>query len=846
MRIKTATFFCLLWLLPISTAQPDDTDIITASWIDPNVLILLDSSGSMDDEVGGVPKIDIAKSVVTTLVQNTSNVRFGVMKFKSDGAEMVSEIGTPTATIVTAVNGMGAPSGGTPLGDALYDIGKYFHGTYTGYSSPIDADCRLNMVIVVSDGLQTPGGRDIRDEATLRFADDHSGAYPGTQNVIVHTVGFAIDPGNEAAANAILQQAATNGGGVFYSTDDAATLTASLESAVQSILADTFAFAGALVPSTSVSGSSKAYQASFLSDPVRPFWRGYLSAFQRGADGSVPTDANGVPLNTALVWEAGAQLSAKTAASRAIYTEVAGARQPLTKANGVITAGLLGVGTSGERDAVIDYVRGIDSFDEDGDGNVTEQRDWKLGDIIHSKPVLITPPVLISDDAAYQAFKSAQSSRTSVLIAGANDGLLHAFRDSDGEELWAFAPPDLLPNLKDLGAAFGAHPYYVDGSPVAADIKISGVYKTAVVFGERRGGRSYHALDVTDTTNPGVMWSFTDARIGETWSAPAIGRIDLSVGEKYVAFVGGGYDTAQNNNTGKIVYAIDVATGVKLWEFYDDATVDDRQYMNYSIAASPTLLDLDGNGYVDRVYIGDVGGQMWKFDVSADAVASWTGKRLFAAAPAQANPPPAGPWSPTQAIYGAPAAAMDDIGNLWIYFGTGDLNNPTNASQNRLYGLKETTDMSNGAVLTESDMADVTTTNGTGTNGWYVRLASEEKSFSSPGVFRGDVFFTTFTSLATITCNSGAGPASLYSMDMDTGYAAIDWSTGEELVPTDATEPRSTSVGTGIPGDPTVVATVTDGVLDGSIATGTTDQQLDRQPIPDVALRQILSWREIF
>ena len=72
--------------------------------------------------------------------------------------------------------------------------------------------------------------------------------------------------------------------------------------------------------------------------------------------------------------------------------------------------------------------------------------------------------------------------------------------------------------------------------------------------------------------------------------------------------------------------------------------------MNFSIPAAPTVVDLNNDGYIDRVYIGDVGGQLWKFDVaptggatlSGSLITNWTGKRLFAAASSQTNPPAAG------------------------------------------------------------------------------------------------------------------------------------------------------------------------------------------------------------
>src|SRR5213078_5400308 len=115
------------------------------------------------------------------------------------------------------------------------------------------------------------------------------------------------------------------------------------------------------------------------------------------------------------------------------------------------------------------------------------------------------------------------------------------------------------------------------------------------------------------------LWSFTVFTLGNTWSDPAIGKVKIGGADKFVAFVGGGYDSGSNNALGKAVFAIDLSNGTKLWEYYNDSTLDDRQYMNFSIPANPTAVDLNGDGSLEAVYIGDVGGQVWKFDVSAGA-----------------------------------------------------------------------------------------------------------------------------------------------------------------------------------------------------------------------------------
>ena len=89
--------------------------------------------------------------------------------------------------------------------------------------------------------------------------------------------------------------------------------------------------------------------------------------------------------------------------------------------------------------------------------------------------------------------------------------------------------------------------------------------------------------------------------------------------------------------------------------------------------------------------------------LSGGLVTNWTGKRLFAAAPTQTNPPVAGEYYPAQAIYATPTLTYDDSGALWVFFGTGDRNHPNNASSNRFYGIKDNTSMTNGDVASASE-----------------------------------------------------------------------------------------------------------------------------------------------
>jgi type IV pilus assembly protein PilY1 len=804
----------------------------------------------------GEKKIDIAKRTLKNLIDSVTGVRFGFMRFDNNGSQgqgggrMVAQMGTSAAAMKTAIQNI-SPSGYTPLGEFLDDGGRYYKGAAlrngNTYTSPIQLACQSNFVILISDGLQN-GSVDVRTEGTNRFTQDHAGGFTGLQNVIVHTVGFGIgasEPADELAANDILRTAATNGGGQFYSTNNSTELEDALQDAIRRIIAATFTFATPVVPTTTTTGSSRAYLAAFQSNQSAPFWKGYLKAYNRDSQGLIPVDANNKPLDSALAWEAGQVLTTISSSSRTIYTALGGSLVPFTTGNTSIDQAMLGAASATERQQIIDFVRGVDVNDENKNSNTTEDRSWKLGDIFHSTPVLVTAPVRGLADSSYQAFKTAQASRVPVVITGANDGMLHAFRESDGQELWAFIPPVLLSGLKDLVPTSGDHNFFVDASPIAIDIKIGSAWKTIVVVGLRRGGNYYYALDITDTTNPAYMWSFTDANLGETWSEPAMGKLKIGANDVYAMFVGGGYDTASNNNSGKAFIVVNLETGAKIWD-YTGSGGGDHAYMNFSIASNPTAVDLDNNGYVDTVYVGDIGGQLWKFDLhdTLSAPGSWTGKRLFAANPSQPNPPAAGEYYPAQAFYGAPALAYDSNNNLWVYLGSGDRNHPNNTASNRFYGIRDT-----DAALTESALADVTGADQTDTDGWFFQLSTtlSEKVLAAANVFNKSVLFTTFAPTTTVTCTSGGGTAKLYAVQMGTGYASIDFSTHQALTTTDHTVAKSTDIGTGIGSMPVVIVTPPpgSGMATANAITLTTDQQAAVNGLPGFGpLKQVRAWRE--
>ncbi len=861
-----------------------------------------------------VTKISVMQQVLTNLVSSVTGVRFGLMTFaypsngdgcqgklgtsnnpcsNAGGGQILAPIGSSTATLVAAINSL-APTGYTPLGEMLRDAGNYYagKGDYFGKyaTSPIQYTCQPNFVILETDGLQN-GNVDVQTEATV--------VHTSPQQIIVDTVGFAIgvsEPNNVTAANTVLQNAATNGGGTFYSTVNATTLSTALEAAISQIMVATFTFATPVLPSTQTTSTNMAFMAAFQTNLSLPFWEGYLKAYNLNSAGLVPVDNNGVPCvaagngcaGSALAWEAGAKLLQLGPANRNIYTYLGGTGGSLTQFTTSLSTTTLPPATLSltaltDRNNLINFILGYDAYNwfQNGTGVA---RPYILGDICHSTPVLVPPPFMASTDSTYTAFANANAGRTTILLAGADDGMLHAFRVSDGTELWAFIPPDLLSDLLALTVIGGQHPWFVDGSPTVADVKVqmqsayvtdSGPkWRTIVIVGERRGGMYYTALDITNTGSaPTLLWSFTDPDLGETYSTPRIGPIQMSDGTtKYVAFFGGGYDEGHDNTLGKAVFAVDIATGSKIWEYHNaSGSTDDRQYMNFSIPADVTAVDYNNNGFIDRLYIGDIGGQVWKFDVvgrnssgtptgttlSSGLVSNWLGKRFFQAASSEANPPPAGEYYPTQAIWDDIVPALDSQDNAWIYFGTGDRDHPdyANTVDNRFYGIidpvdmAKATDMTNGSPLTEANLVNVTTTNGTPTYGWYFLITgSSEKDISTANVFNYIVYFTTFTPTTTATCGGGGGNALLYAIQETTGYAALAWNNSSApLTSTSASVTRSMQVGVGIPSEPIIVLTASGVTVSTSVVVGTTNQQMPNNPAPaPSSLRRVQYWREVF
>lgn len=437
-----------------------------------------------------------------------------------------------------------------------------------------------------------------------------------------------------------------------------------------------------------------------------------------------------------------------------------------------ITATLLGT-TAADLPNLINWVRGTDNTSpnneaEPGPGSPVTVRPSIHGDVLHSRPAII----------------NYGGSTGVVVFYGSNDGYFRAINGNQtsgigsvrpGGELWSFIAPEFfgklkrqrdnspvikLPGITDSTAL--PKDYFFDGTTTVYQDQRVTPATTYIYLTARRGGRFVYAFDVTTPTAPRFLWKKSNADIAElgmTWSQPKVARIKGNTNP--VLIMGGGYDTAEDvdpvagaDSMGRAIVMLDAITGTPVWMAAPSCTGQPSPCkavpgMTFAIPADITLLDRDGDGYIERLYADDLGGNIWRVDLEPNALTAptnWTVTQIASLGGTGTSarkffyPPDVVPTSSYDAVVAA----------------SGDREHPlaSNAASsviNRFYSLKDTSTGNSVAAtwttITESALTDATSTlytGGSSSSGFYVTLTNAgEKAVNSPLTVSGYTYFGT-------------------------------------------------------------------------------------------------------
>jgi len=466
--------------------------------------------------------------------------------------------------------------------------------------------------------------------------------------------------------------------------------------------------------------------------------------------------------------------------------------------------------TDATQETLINWIRGGDvatggtNCTDGSASSCTTWRNWAHADVQHSKPAVVT----------YQISPSV----TQYMYYVQNNGLLTAVDTANGQEKWTFLIEEALPQIQTmLTDAQGPQQQIADGTTsiyvqdLNGDGNITGSDKVWLFFGLRRGGRVMYALDITAPDNPIFMWKIsaetTPAKVcvangactnaaqfnelGQTWSTPVVGKVRAN--SNPVLIFGGGYDAGNpvvstspfsgedamppgTRSMGRAVFVVDAVTAniVQSWGVGQSGPFlgSGAASMIYSIPSDVTALntDLDAQNYIDRLYVGDVGGNVWRFDTDNSDVAQWNGKLLASLSNATGE---------KRKFLFAPAYVKQNAPFRFdaVYIGSGDREHPlcltandpgpppkTNscaqfATDDRMFMLIDTEvglAATAGSPIVLTDLytrlaSDVTVgTSNTVLNsykGWYKGLDNGEKVTNTVSVFANRLRFGTYAPL---------------------------------------------------------------------------------------------------
>jgi type IV pilus assembly protein PilY1 len=494
-----------------------------------------------------------------------------------------------------------------------------------------------------------------------------------------------------------------------------------------------------------------------------------------------------------------------------------------------------------DRDTVIKWARGLNSQgDEPGPGNGVTVRASIHGDVLHSRPLVV----------------NYGDSRGIVAFYGANDGVFRAVNGNQtapigsvpaGGELWGLVLPEHYgylnrlrtnsPEVKFPSTALpSAQPknYFIDG-PTGAYQRLAadGTIQTSYIYlTMRRGGRFIYGMDVSQPQSPRRLWTISNStpgfeELGQTWSRP---RLTLLQGRTNpVLIFGGGYDTAHDtepptaSTMGRAIYIVDAVDGSLIWSASATcgatttaSTCRQETGMTHPIPSDVAFVDRDNDGKVDKLYVGDLGGNVWRFDVATPLSTNWSVTKVASLGCHDGSVPnPVCPIVSGESVARAgrkfffPPSVLSIKGPgatgsyEAISIASGDREHPLKNTAagsayntiDRFFMLKDEGTVVKSqvpAVVTPStvdlnltDLFNATSTLWNGTrSGFYITLATGEKVVNAPLAVNGTVFFATNKPKDPEgTCDANLGDARAYGVSPFDGAAVSNPLVGGGLPP---------------------------------------------------------------
>lgn len=388
-------------------------------------------------------------------------------------------------------------------------------------------------------------------------------------------------------------------------------------------------------------------------------------------------------------------------------------------------------------------------------------------------------------DGSVAAIGDKRDNRQEFLVAAANDGMVHIFRNGTSSNPYdlklSYIPAGMEREddqgqattlgkvLKDIARdGYGSgtpHRYMVNGGFVLRQTPD----KQTFMFGAMgQGGRGAYALNIGAVANSDRSgWNTTvplfetkkgsDNKLGYTIGSTQIGRVsikrdttpvNLKSDVRYAGFLASGYRTedvnSADNETALYIYDM---TGKEAGTQDTGKNVSSAGNLLAKIPApngkgglsTPTLVDTDFDGIVDIAYAGDRYGNMFRFDLSGETPSKWSAQMIFQGLG-------------NQPITSAPAVSRRSKDKYVVIFGTGseiyqnELEG-TNGQINAVYGIYDdvSTDESKKAVLANSSELEQQTREsdgehiyvsdnkvGEGKKGWSLTLDPNERVTVKP------------------------------------------------------------------------------------------------------------------